>query len=67
MKSTDVENITSTTNTILLCLEIPIAKFWEECYDGASTMAGACNGIAGKIQQLEPKAVFIAKRLVFGW
>ena len=25
---------------------------------GASTMAGARNGVAAKIQQLEPKAVF---------
>jgi len=58
MKSTDAESITSTIKTVLLRLDIPITKLRGQCYDGASTMAGARNGVAAKIQQLEPKAVF---------
>ena len=58
MKSTDAESITSIIKTVLLRLGIPIAKLRGQYYDGASTMAGACNGVAAKIQQLEPKAVF---------
>ena len=50
MKSTDAESITSTINTILLRLGIPIAKLRGQCYDGASTMAGARNNVAAKIQ-----------------
>ena len=58
MKFTDAESITSTIKTVLLRLGIPISKLRGQCYDGASTMAGACNDIAAKIQQLESKAVF---------
>ena len=58
MKSTDAEGITATIKTVLLHLWIPIAKLRGQCYDGASTLARARNGVAVKIQQLEPNAVF---------
>ena len=59
LKSTDAESIVLTINTVLLRLGIPITKLRGQCYDGASTMAGAHSSVAAKIQQLEPKAVFI--------
>ena len=43
---------------ILLRFEIPTNKIRGQCYDGSSTMAGAKGGVATKIQQIEPKAVF---------
>ena len=57
IKSTGAESITSTIKTVLLRLGIMITKLRGQCYDGASTMAGARNGVAVKIQQLKPKAV----------
>ena len=39
-------------------LQIPLAKLRGQCYDGCSTMAGAKAGVAAKITQQQPRAVF---------
>ena len=39
--------------------QIPLTKIRGHCYDGCSTMAGAKAGEATKIQELEPRAVFL--------
>lgn len=35
-----------------------MAKLRGQCYDGYNTMAKANAGIANKVEELEPKAVF---------
>ena len=39
--------------------QIPLTKIRGQCYDGCSTMAGAKAGVATKIQELEPRPVFL--------
>ena len=56
--STTAESITSTILDTLLCFQITLTKLCGQCYDGCSTMAGARNGVAAKVQAMEPKAVF---------
>ena len=38
--------------------QIPFQKLCGQCYDGCSTMAGGRPGVAVKIQEIQPKAVF---------
>ena len=59
IKNSTAESIMSTIEDGFLCLGIPITKLRGQCYDGCSTMAGVCSGVATRIQQLEPKAVFV--------
>ena len=58
LQRTTAESITSAIKDALLRFQIPISKVRGQCYDGCSTMAGARGGVAAKIQQLEPRAVF---------
>ena len=39
--------------------QIPLTKIRGQCYDGCSTMAGAKAGVSTKIQELEPRPVFL--------
>lgn len=39
-------------------LQLSLTKVRGQCYDGCSTMAGAKGGVAAKIQELQPKALF---------
>ncbi|XP_065891716.1 zinc finger MYM-type protein 1-like [Dysidea avara] len=56
--SATVESITSTILDALMHFQIPLTKLRGQCYDGCSTMAGSHNGVANKVQDMEPKAVF---------
>ena len=58
LQRTTAESITSAIKDALLRFQIPISKVRGQCYDGCSTVAGARGGVAAKIQQLEPRAVF---------
>ena len=42
----------------LLRLNLSLNKVRRQCYDGASNMAGIRNGVAKKIRDEEPRAVF---------
>ena len=42
----------------LLRFQIPLSKIRGQCYDGCSTMAGAKSGVAPRIAEKEPRAVF---------
>lgn len=55
---TTAESITSTIVDALVRFQIPLTKLRGQCYDGCSTMAGSRNGVAAKVQAMEPKAVF---------
>ena len=41
-----------------LRFQIPLAKLRGQCYDGCSTVTGAKAGVAAKIEEMEPRAVF---------
>ena len=55
---TDAQSIVDAINDAFLRFQIPFTKLRGQCYDGCSTMAGARAGVAVKIQELEPQAVF---------
>ena len=40
-------------------LELSINNCISQCYDGASVMSGCCNGVATKILEKNPKAIYI--------
>eukprot|EP00731_Ephydatia_muelleri_P035846 Em0167g4a len=54
----DAQSIVDAINNAFLRFQIPFTKLRGQCYDGCSTMAGARAGVAVKIQELEPRAVF---------
>ena len=56
--TTTASSIVSAITDILLRFQLPLTKLRGQCYDGCSTMAGARGGVAAKIQELEPRALF---------
>ena len=42
----------------LVRLNLSISKLRGQCYDGCSTMSGARSGVAKRIAELEPRALF---------
>ena len=58
LSSANAQSIVDVMKDAFLRFQIPLTKLRGQCYDGCSTMAGAKAGIAAKIQELEPCAVF---------
>ncbi len=58
LQTTTADSIVSAITDALLRFQISINKVRGQCYDGCSTMAGVQGGVATKIQQMEPRAVF---------
>ena len=56
--SINAEMFTTTTKDPLTRLNLSLAKIRGQCYDGASAMSGAKSGVAKRIQDLEPRALF---------
>ena len=54
----DAQSTVDAIKDAFLRFLIPFTKLRGQCYDGCSTMAGARAGVAVKIQELEPRAVF---------
>ena len=54
----DAESIVTVIKDAFLRFELPFAKLRGQCYDGCSTMAGAKSGVAVRIEEIEPRAVF---------
>ena len=54
----DAQSIVDAIKDAFLRFQIPFTKLRGQCYDGCSTMAGARAGVAVKIQELEPRAMF---------
>ena len=63
LSSIDAESIVDVMKDVmkdaLVRFQIPMAKLRGQCYDGCSTMAGARAGVAKKVEELEPRAVFM--------
>ncbi len=57
--SIDAATLTSVAKDALCRLNIPISKLRGQCYDGASSMRGARSGVATRIMEDEPRAVYI--------
>ncbi|KAL5486927.1 hypothetical protein EMCRGX_G019467 [Ephydatia muelleri] len=54
----DAQSIVDAIKDAFLQFQIPFTKLRGQCYDGCSTMTGARAGVAVKIQEVEPRAVF---------
>ena len=54
----DAQSIVDAIKMLFLRFQICCKKLHGHCYDGCSTMAGTRAGVAVKIQELEPRAVF---------
>ena len=57
--SIDSKTIMATIMDVLTRLNLPLSKLRGQCYDGASSMSGIRNGVATKIMELEPRALYI--------
>ena len=51
-----VESVVSAIKDVLLKLQLSLVNCRRQCYDGASNMMGHKNGVAKRIQDLQPKA-----------
>ena len=58
LDSTTAQAITYTIQDILLRLSLQLEKCRGQCYDGASAMAGCKTGVATKLLQKEPHALY---------
>lgn len=58
LHTTSAQSIVTAISDALLRFQIPFARIRGQCYDGCSTMAGAKGGVAAKIREKEPRAVF---------
>ena len=56
--SIDAATLTSVIKDAMTRLNLPIAKLRGQCYDGCSTMSGLKTGVAKRISDEEPRAVF---------
>ncbi len=56
--TTDAESIVAAIKDVLLRIQVPLSKLRGQCYDGCSTMTGTRAGVATRIQQDEPRAIF---------
>ena len=56
---TDADNLTQLIKDVLVRLSLPLERCRGQCYDGASNMSGRRSGVAARIQQEEPRALYV--------
>ena len=56
---TDAGNLTQLIKDVLVRLSLPLERCRGQCYDGASNMSGRRSGVAARIQQEEPRALYV--------
>lgn len=56
--SIDAHTLTTVAKDTLVRMNLPLSKLRGQCYDGASTMRGARSGVATRICEEEPRAVY---------
>lgn len=44
---------------VLVRLALPTSMLRGQCYDGAANMCGAIKGVRSRIQQIQPKAIYV--------
>lgn len=57
-QSTDALTLTTIAKNAMQDLCLPLAKLRGQCYDGASCMKGEKSGVAQRIREEEPRAVY---------
>ena len=57
--SMDADTLTRVFKGTLLRLNLSLCRVRGQCYDGASTMSGTQSGVAKRIQESEPRAVYL--------
>ena len=58
VRSIDAATLTIAAKDTLCRMNLPLSKLRGQCYDGASAMSGAKSGVAKRIQEEEPRAVY---------
>ena len=56
--SIDAATLTIAAKDTLCRMNVPLSKLRGQCYDGASAMSGAKSGVAKRIREEEPRAVY---------
>lgn len=56
--SIDAATLTTAIKDVLIRLNVPFEKLRGQCYDGASAMSSSKRGVAKRISDLEPRAVY---------
>ena len=56
--SIDTATLTSVIHDIFMRLNLSIERLRGQCYNGASTMSGSKSGVAKRISEVEPRAIF---------
>ena len=59
LSTANAQGIVNVMKDAFLRFQIPWTKLRGQCYDGCNTMAGAKAGVAARIEELEPRAVFV--------
>ena len=52
-------SLTKLSKDVLLRLSLPLNRCRGQCFDGASNMSGRRSGVATRIQQEEPRALYV--------
>ncbi len=58
VESIDSKNLFTVITDTLLRMNVSVDKLHGQCYDGASAMSGCKSGVAKRITDLEPRALF---------
>ena len=56
---TDADNLTQLIKDVLARLSLPLERCRGQCYDGTGDMSGRRSGVAVRIQQEEPRALYV--------
>ncbi len=59
LDKTDAETIYLVIKDMLQALNLDIHKVRGQCYDGASSMSGSKKGVAKRIKEEEPRALYL--------
>ena len=54
----DAATVTTVVQDVFVRLNISMERLRGQCYDGASSMTGSRSGVAKRISELEPRALF---------
>jgi len=54
----EAASLTAAITDIFLRFQLPLSKVRGQCYDGASAMSGIKSGVAKRLRDIEPRAIF---------
>ena len=59
MQKTDASTLSALIKDSLIRFSLPIAQCRGQAYDGASNMSGHISGVAARIQEAKPTALYV--------